>query len=525
MIGFARVCKECLREYSALSDYDTFKRFILKRATLEPKRTTVELKLMEERGAAQQIKESGDVYIHIGIDDADSPYGMCTTYLGALIYGEVISIGEPMDYPLLVRLNPNIPMKTRGNASIGMRFKIPAEQLCNVEWRVLQIINQYAHTFFPKTNTSLVLYVTNDFALSAELIEIYQKAVKDVVPLIKIHDKLSKLNYGFLKIYSIREGSRGIVGALAGVGALFYDYTYELLVYRLPENVGRERIIDAKSVIRMNQKMGLYTFDNVDRGRILISPKGADPILFGIRGDFPEKLLEAFKLVRHEPISLWCIFRSNQATSSHVINIKKASEARPYWTVKLQVTVERIETSESKVRITAYNNDWRIEAYIYKLQTALRNIARKLVEGDEIEIIGAVMERRPKYLEINVEEIIPLNLTPLITVRNPICPECGARLKKKSKDRYICEKCGYRVSFSHKLIILEGRTNISEKRRYVSTPKAHRHLTMPTKRILFRSWKIAGLIKPYLIYPSIGVEKPDGHKIKKIKEIVPPKIV
>lgn len=58
--------------------------------------------------------------LHIGLDDTDSPNGMCTTYLGALLYRELSRFGEPVDLPKLIRLNPNIPYKTRGNGAVSL---------------------------------------------------------------------------------------------------------------------------------------------------------------------------------------------------------------------------------------------------------------------------------------------------------------------------------------------------------------------------------------------------------------------
>jgi len=53
--------------------------------------------------------------IHIGFDDTDSISGKCTTNLAFKIVSKLT--GQPwvtfVDYPLLVRLNPNIPWKTR----------------------------------------------------------------------------------------------------------------------------------------------------------------------------------------------------------------------------------------------------------------------------------------------------------------------------------------------------------------------------------------------------------------------------
>ncbi len=54
----------------------------------------------------------------IGIDDTDSPRGMCTTYLGTILKK---TLEQELDESVelrLIRLNPTIEFKTRGNASI-----------------------------------------------------------------------------------------------------------------------------------------------------------------------------------------------------------------------------------------------------------------------------------------------------------------------------------------------------------------------------------------------------------------------
>ena len=58
----------------------------------------------------------------IGIDDTDSLKGGCTTYVATEIIAEM-----PYDlikFPRLVRLNPNIPWKTRGNGDITLYIGI-----------------------------------------------------------------------------------------------------------------------------------------------------------------------------------------------------------------------------------------------------------------------------------------------------------------------------------------------------------------------------------------------------------------
>ena len=61
--------------------------------------------------------------LSVGIDDTDSPLGMCTTYLGFKIVGKLRKKGVKFSsYPRLVRFNPNIPWKTRGNGAVGLTF-------------------------------------------------------------------------------------------------------------------------------------------------------------------------------------------------------------------------------------------------------------------------------------------------------------------------------------------------------------------------------------------------------------------
>ena len=67
-----------------------------------------------------------DDYLNIGIDDTDSPRKGCTTYIAALAT-EYLETHDCVfiDYPNLVRLNPTIPWKTRGNGAIALRIHCP----------------------------------------------------------------------------------------------------------------------------------------------------------------------------------------------------------------------------------------------------------------------------------------------------------------------------------------------------------------------------------------------------------------
>ena len=58
----------------------------------------------------------------IGVDDTDGPNGGCTTH----VLTELIRVAADRGFdvlgePRLVRLNPNVPWKTRGNAALSVR--------------------------------------------------------------------------------------------------------------------------------------------------------------------------------------------------------------------------------------------------------------------------------------------------------------------------------------------------------------------------------------------------------------------
>ena len=62
-------------------------------------------------------------FLYIGIDDTDSPDGMCTTYLASQIINKFEDKGIKLqDYPRLIRLNPFARFKTRGNGGVSLKI-------------------------------------------------------------------------------------------------------------------------------------------------------------------------------------------------------------------------------------------------------------------------------------------------------------------------------------------------------------------------------------------------------------------
>ena len=68
----------------------------------------------------------GKLLVNVGLDDFDSPEGGCTTYVASLLVERLDREpwAEFLDYPRLVRLNPNVPFKTRGNGAVSLALEV-----------------------------------------------------------------------------------------------------------------------------------------------------------------------------------------------------------------------------------------------------------------------------------------------------------------------------------------------------------------------------------------------------------------
>ena len=227
-----------------------------------------------------------------------------------------------IDYPNLIRLNPNIPWKTRGNASLCLRFKTDnPEKIFNIAKKTMIIHSESRKN---KADSGLVM-------LSAKKIpnKIKKFSVKCLNREIKMKEmkKIIELN----DITYFGQGTkRGLIGALAGIGnTLMKDHTYELIGYRKKNN--GQRGVSLESLIKIDKNKKYSTFNNVDYNnyRMLITPHGKDPILFALRGNNPIGLYNAMsKLELYETVERFIIFRTNQGTN------EKGSARNPGWNVQ-----------------------------------------------------------------------------------------------------------------------------------------------------------------------------------------------
>jgi tRNA(Ile2)-agmatinylcytidine synthase len=417
--------------------------------------------------------------LHIGLDDTDSPEGGCTTYLAAVLSELLLGLGARfIDYPILLRLNPNTPWKTRGNAAVCLRVEVDEGQMDDAVRLTLDLVERYGRFGCENTNPGAVFHTGE---VPEEVVSFSDKAVKQIVDR---EEAMMLIRDHGMHAYAWKNG-RGVIGALAAVGGtLRGDHTYELITYRTPGNRGTTRRVDEESVRSMNAATRGGTFNNVDeKGGLLITPHGSDPVLYGVRGESPETVYEAYGLIEElEPVERWMIYRSNQGTDAHFASTVRISSLTPYNPAIIEGKVTSIPETipGSHVIFKVRDASGEADCAAYEPTGGFRNIVRRLIPGDKVRVYGGVRPMNPG-LTLNAEKLEVLRLAEKASLRNPRCPECGAGTESMGTDQGLrCKKCGYRDDSLQKVRVVEPRQ--LKTGTYLPDRDAHRHLTKPLGR-------------------------------------------
>ena len=318
--------------------------------------------------------------MHIGLDDTDSTKGGCTTYLAALLIEKLQGFNvEFIDYPSLIRLNPNVPWKTRGNGALCIRFRY--DEAFEDEIKEVAVALWEENSAINEKGTDPGIVFLNSEQIPEDLTAFARRAETTIVTLKEAMTLIKKFGGEALGFNSCR----GIIGALAAIGeTLNYDYTYEMIAYRAKENWGSKRQVDEDSIFEMDQQLQPFTFNNVDseKHRVIITPRGPDPIFFGIRGESPEIVTKAFELVKPlEPVERWVIFRSNQGTDAHLKHVDALSKIEPYSSVIVRgiVSKEPRIVPLRHVIFSIKDDTAEVDCAAYEPTGNLRKTARELI--------------------------------------------------------------------------------------------------------------------------------------------------
>jgi len=422
------------------------------------------------------------VRLWIGIDDTDSKDGMCTTYVGAVVVDRLRKLGAKIiDFPRLIRLDPNWKLKTRGNCAVALNVEVQEQKVPMVKNTVLKIVEELAELDYDTTNPGVVFYQSKK--IPAKLRAFSKKVVQDVAT-IEEADALAR-DIG-AEVHKFKLG-RGIIGGLAAIGnTLESDWTFELIAYRVPKNWGLKRRIDAASVVEMNSKTFPETFDNLDQstGEIRITPHTPCPILYGVRGESAEATVKAQRLVKEmEPIERMVIYKTNQGTDEHLRRARIA-EARPNWSVIVdgEVCEKPRVIPGGHVIFKICDGTGKIDCAAYEPTRQFREVVKKLIIEDKVRAYGGIKEKPELPLTINLEKIAILKLAPALKKVNPVCKNCGRRMKSEGKGKgYACKKCKIRLpSKAAKILKMPRDVMIGA---FEVPPRARRHLAKPLIRV------------------------------------------
>ena len=413
-------------------------------------------------------------YLYIGIDDTDSPDGMCTTYLASQIINEFKDNGiELADYPRLIRLNPFARHKTRGNGGVALKIPIDSK-ISRAKEIVLESVEKLSMFDCDNTNPGVIFY---DGEITKEMEDYAFRAIYEFITI----DEAEQFGKSVgCEIHKFKKG-RGIIGSIAAVSLPLGDFTYELLAYRAPENFGTERRIDYESVYEMDRKTFPDTFENIDYSEdyIAIEPKTPCPVLYGIRSNTPEVLKVAKSIVKvAEPIDDWCIFKTNQHTDMHIQKASKISDMKQFGCYCVCGEVKNKPTIIDGGHMFFYIQDGsgEIECGAYEPTKNFRKTVSHLRPGDIIRVYGGIGEQKT----FNVEKFQVIKLND-VEYKNPVC-ECGKRMTSAGKNKgFKCKKCGNKIESNEKVPERIPR-NLENLKFYETPVSARRHLSKPICR-------------------------------------------
>lgn len=430
----------------------------------------------------------------VAADDTDSMRGNCTTFLATEIV-RALAVDGDLDLigpPRLVRLNPAIPWKTRGNGALVMRFgrgrgpttflgMIAGKEVrCyarQTAWEpdpavLMAKIRPLVERYHDPVDSDPGIVITA--ARPAE--RFYWQGVRRIVPRETVEAELARLGATVLQLGC----GRGIIGCTCAVAWRPRDSTYELLAYRPPERWGTERIYDPATVALAEHQLPttFNSWEDRDR-RVAMVPGTPCPVMYGFRGDVIADLLIGHGIIRTEPQERWLVFLTNQGTDDHIIPDCARAEFIPNSSYRVRGTVvsrERIQGGHTFVTLATRYGLLKVGAYGPSRE--FRHTLDWLAPGDEVEALG---ELRDVPRTLNLEKLHVLRTAEeFAKVSNPVCPQCGRTMSSAGRGQgFRCRRCGTRAEEP----IRRRNVRWIVPGWYEPPAAARRHLSKPLKRM------------------------------------------
>ncbi len=420
----------------------------------------------------------------IGLDDTDSrSEGMCTTYLASRLAARIEAADGRVDRRLLIRLNPAVAHKTRGNAALALHTDLPAAEA--VEF-ACEEIDTLAIGTDARTSPGFVVAPGDPTAIPDAVSDFARRALREQLDLstaIGLADDAGYSHRGWAGEGCAVRG-RGRIGALAAVGAwhAFDEWTTEHIAYREFDRCGTPRAVDETAVFDAAASAYPTVWDTVDRGagETVCVPNAPGPILFGIRGDDSAAVERVAADIAAadttEPVDCSATFLTNQGTDHHLTagRIGALREGRSYRVDG--VVSEPPETRRGgHVFFTLENPETAaaVACVAFEPTKRFRDHVRAFRVGDRLTVCGEHTDGTIKLEKFAVRSLVR---TERVT---PTCPDCGRRMKSAGRDQgYRCRDC----STVGKDKVPRQVERALEIGWYEVPPSARRHIAKPLVR-------------------------------------------
>mgnify|MGYP006274845023 FL=1 len=429
----------------------------------------------------------------IGLDDTDSrSEGMCTTYLATRLAEAIEDAGGRVDRRLLIRLNPAVEHKTRGNAALALHTDLDADRAFALACEKLDslAIGDDSHT-----SPGVVVAAGSPETVPEAVTDHARRSIRHRLSLEATLAAIETAGYrhrGWAGAGCDVEG-RGRIGALAAVGAwaAFDEWTAETIAYREFDRCGTPREVDREAVFAAAEEGYPEVWDTVDReaGAAVCVPNAPGPICYGIRGDESEATRAVADRIAAaegtEPIDRWSTFLTNQGTDAHLAagsigglregagyRVDGVVESTPETRRGGHVFFDLAAAVDSKAT-AADEAVETVGCVAFEPTKRFRDRVRALRVGDRLTVCGEHSEGTIKLEKCAVRE---LNRTEQVT---PDCPDCGRTMESAGRGQgYRCRDC--KTSAPGKTERAVDRA--IERGWYEVPPVARRHIATPLVR-------------------------------------------
>ncbi|GAB3325198.1 tRNA(Ile)(2)-agmatinylcytidine synthase [Haloplanus salinarum] len=406
----------------------------------------------------------------VGIDDTDSrERGMCTTYVATRLAEAIAEAGGRIVERRLIRLNPAVEWKTRGNAALCVETDLDPGRAGRLAER---LVDRFAAVDDPRTSPGVV--VAAGEGVPDPVAAFARRAVRERIDLA---DALALIEDADYRHRGWGDG-RGRIGALAAVGAAraFDDWTHEHIAYRALDRCGTPRTVDRDSAFAAAQAAYPDAWDTVDRveDELVCVPAAPGPILYGIRGDDPEAVRRVAAAIESEPVDRETTFVTNQGTDAHLRpgRVGTVQDGRAY---RVDGVVDEAPETRAggHVHLTLRDGDDRLPCVAFEPTKRFRDRVRGLRPGDRVTVCGEVGEGTLKLEKFALREAVTTERVV------PACPDCERSMESAGREQgYRCRDCGTTAP---------GRVGRDVDRRldpgwYEVPPCARRHVAKPLVR-------------------------------------------